>query len=307
MTASHKDRPSWVPSELFPFESRFVELAGCRVHYVDEGSGPLLLLLHGNPTWSFLYRDIIRGSSSDFRCIALDYPGFGLSTAAPGYDFEPESHAKVVELFVEHLDLTDITLFVQDWGGPIGLGVAARHPERFAKLVIGNTWAWPVNGDRHFERFSRLMGGAFGGFMIRNFNAFVNLLIPAGVKRHKVSRQVMTVYRMPFADRKAREATHIFPRAILRSRDYLERVEAGLPRLGNLPALILWGDRDIAFREKERLRFESAFPFHETAVLKGAGHFIQEDAADEIVSAIRAWWGRGATAAHDADQEALSD
>lgn len=285
------ERPGWLPRRLYPFESRFVEVEGCRVHYVDEGSGPALLMLHGNPTWSFLYRGIIQRLRDRFRCVALDYPGFGLSTAAPGYDFRPATHARIVEQFVLGLDLRELTPVMQDWGGPIGLAVAERHPERIQALVIANTWAWPVMGDRRFERFSKLLGGRAGGFFIRRFNAFVNLLVPVGV-RHKVPREVMTAYRQPLATPARREATHVFPREILASREFLATVESSLPRLQSLPALIVWGDRDMAFREKERRHFERLFPDHRTVVLRGAGHFLQEDAPAEVASAIGAWWAQ---------------
>jgi haloalkane dehalogenase len=132
-------RPSWVPTHLYPFEDRYADVAGCRLHYVDEGSGPPLLLLHGNPTWSFLYRNVILGLRERYRCIAVDYPGFGLSAPRPGYGFRPAEHAEVVEGLVEQLDLTGITMMVQDWGGPIGFAVATRRPERFARFVVGNT------------------------------------------------------------------------------------------------------------------------------------------------------------------------
>ena len=184
-------RPSWLDERLFPFRSRFLELDGCRVHYVDEGEGPPLLLLHGNPTWAFLYRNVIGGLRDRFRCVALDYPGFGLSSAREGYGYTPAEHADIVERFLLALDLSNTTLMVQDWGGPIGLGVAARHPRRFRALVVGNTWAWPVNGNLLFELFSRFVGGPPGGFLIRNFNAFVNLLVPAGVRRVRLPKEVM--------------------------------------------------------------------------------------------------------------------
>src|SRR4051812_28438464 len=123
-------RPAWVPDRLFPFESRFADVAGARVHYVDEGEGPVLLLVHGNPTWSFLYRDVIRGLRDRFRCIAVDLPGFGLSRPVPPpYSFTPVEHAAVLEQLVVHLDLREATLMVQDWGGPIGMAVATRMPE----------------------------------------------------------------------------------------------------------------------------------------------------------------------------------
>src|SRR5207244_9469335 len=103
-------RPPWLPQELYPFESHYADIDGARVHYVDEGSGPPLLLLHGNPTWSFLYRDLIKELRGSFRCIAPDHPGFGLSRAAPGYRYTPAEHANVLERFVERLVLYGVTM-----------------------------------------------------------------------------------------------------------------------------------------------------------------------------------------------------
>src|SRR5262249_42237933 len=130
------NRPAWIDNELFPFESRFVEIDGCRVHYIDEGHGPPILFVHGNPTWSFLYRELIVQLEERFRCIALDHPGFGLSVARPDYRFTAAEHTNVLTRFIEALDLTELTVMGQDWGGPIGLGAAARQPERIAALVI---------------------------------------------------------------------------------------------------------------------------------------------------------------------------
>jgi haloalkane dehalogenase len=282
-------RPDWLTRELFPFESRFVEVDGHVVHYVDEGSGPTLLMLHGNPTWSFLYRHLIARLHDRFRCVALDYPGFGLSTAAPGYDHLPESHEEVLHRFVDRLALERFVPVVQDWGGPIGLGLAGQRPERVAGLVIGNTWAWPVGDDPHFRRFSGVMGGAVGGFAIRRFNAFVNLLIPLGTRRRKLSRAEMAAYRRPLDTPRRREASHVFPREIVGSAAFLARVEAGLARLKDTPALICWGDADFAFRAKERARFEARFADSTTVVLRGASHYIQEDAPEDLAKAIRDW------------------
>ncbi len=177
-------RPEWVSAELFPYESRFLELDSGRLHYIDEGDGPVLLLLHGNPTWSFLYRHLIGRLRHRFRCIALDFPGFGLSSAAPGYCFTPAEHARILDRFVTALALDSLTPVLHDWGGPIGLAVAGRNPKRVRALVICNTFAWPADGDRHFEWFSKVMGGPLGRIAIRRLNAFVNLMVPAGTRRH---------------------------------------------------------------------------------------------------------------------------
>jgi haloalkane dehalogenase len=280
--------PPWVPKDLYPFEPHYLELDGARVHYVDEGSGQPLLLLHGNPTWSFLYRDLIKGLSDRYRCIAPDHPGFGLSDAPTGYGYTPAEHANVLERFVEHLDLTDTTMMVQDWGGPIGFAVATRHPERFSAFVIGNTWAWPKS-DPGTQVFSRVLGGPIGGYLILRRNFFVEKIIPGNVKRRKLSDAVMDAYRGPFPTPESRRPMHVFPREILGSRPFLAEIERGLPALANRPALLVWPTKDVAFREPERRRWEQIFPGHRTVVLDGAGHYIQEDSPEEIIAAIRDW------------------
>jgi haloalkane dehalogenase len=280
--------PEWIPRDLYPFESRYADVEGARVHYVDEGSGPPLLLLHGNPTWSFLYRDLIEGLKDRFRCIALDYPGFGLSEAPPGYSYTPAEHAGVVEGFLLQLDLRAVTMMVQDWGGPIGFAAATRHPDRFAEFVIANTWAWPKS-DPGTQIFSRLLGGPVGRQLILRHNFFVEKIIPAGVRRKQLSEDVMNAYRGPFPTPESRVPTHVFPRAILASRPFLAEVADRLPTLSEHPALIVWPTKDIAFRTPERKRWEETFPNHHTVMLEGAGHYVQEDAGEEIIAAVREW------------------
>jgi haloalkane dehalogenase len=282
-------RPTWIPADLYPFEDRYADVDGARVHYVDEGEGPPLLLLHGNPTWSFLYRDVIKGLRDRYRCIAPDHPGFGLSKTVPaGYAFTPAAHAKILEQLILQLDLRGITMMVQDWGGPIGFSAATRHPERFDAFVIANTWAWPKS-DPGTQVFSRLLGGPIGGYLILKRNFFVEKILPGGVRRRTLSDAVMNAYRGPFPTPESREPVHVFPREILGSRPFLGEIERRLPTLAAKPALITWPTKDVAFREPERRRWEDLFPQHHTVLIEGAGHYVQEDAADEIVRAIRDW------------------
>lgn len=290
MTEPDRAPPPWLDPALFPFRSRFVTVDGHRLHYVDEGQGPTLLMFHGNPTWSFAYRHLITRLREAFRCVAFDYPGFGLSTAAPGYEPLPRHHAQVAERFVDTLGLTDFTPVVQDWGGPIGLWVAGRRPDRVRALLIGNTMAWPVSDDPHFVRFSKVMGGPVGGFAIRHFNAFVNVMIPLGTPKRSLSRAEMRAYRAPMASPERREATHVFPREVLGSAEFLAEVAALLPGLAPKPALLCWGDKDIAFRAKELARFQALLPNARTVPLPGAGHYVQEEAPDEIAAALRGFW-----------------
>lgn len=284
------DKPSWVPQDLFPFESRYVDIEGSRVHYIDEGRGPTLLFLHGNPTWSFLYRNIVLELRDSFRCVALDYPGFGLSSASEGYDFTPAAHARTVGSFVAQLDLQNLTLMGQDWGGPIGLEVATRDPERCAGFIFGNTWAWPLNGIFHFEVFARIMGSSMSRVWIRNANAFVNVMIPLGTRTH-LPADVMRAYREPFAQKERRRPTWQFPRELLESKSFMEDLEGRLPQVTDLPTLFVWGGSDFALRKKVELpRFQRLFTNHHTVVLPKARHFFQEDAPADAAKAIRDWF-----------------
>jgi haloalkane dehalogenase len=277
--------PQWVSHELYPFDNNYLEIDGCRVHYVDEGTGPPLLLLHGNPTWSFLYRNIITGLRHRFRCVAVDYPGFGMSTAPPAYGFTPAEHARVLNEFITFLDLQNITMMVHDWGGPIGFAAATRQPERFTAFVIGNTFAWPKS-DLFTQVFSRTFGGPIGGWLILKRNFFVETILPANVRAEKLTSAVMDAYRGPFPTPESRKPQHIFARQILASRPWLAEVERRLPVLRARPALILWPTRDIAFRNRERRRWQELFPYSQTITLHNAGRFIAEDSAPEIVAAV---------------------
>ena len=154
----------------------------------------------------------------------------------------------------------------------------------FSGAVLAPPWSASRLGG------SALGGSAVGQFAIKRLNAFVNLLIPSGVKRGKLPPEVMAAYRGPFLDVTRREPVALFPKEIVDSGGYLAEVEQGLARLRDLPCLIVWGDADVAFKQAERERFETLFPRHRTHVLRGAGHYIQEDAGEEIALAVRTWW-----------------
>ncbi|GAB11579.1 haloalkane dehalogenase [Gordonia araii NBRC 100433] len=281
-------RPEWVDDELYPFTSRFVDVGGHTLHYLDEGTGPTLLFVHGNPTWSFLYRDVIADLRSDFRCVAVDLPSFGLSSAAPGFSYLPDEHAAALAAFVEELDLREITLVCHDWGGPIGLTVAAGQPDRFTRFVIANTAGWPAD-DLSTWLVSHAMGGPIGRLLIQRFNLFVNAMIPAGHRLRKPSDDEMAHYRNALDTRERRTASAVFPRAITGSSDFLAAVEASLPGLSDRPALIVWGDADIAFGDKALRRWEQVFDDHSTTIVAGGGHFVQSDAPEQFSRAIRDW------------------
>lgn len=268
---------------------RTLVVDGHRLHVVDRGSGPTLLMLHGNPTSSAVWGGVVDRLAGRFRCVAPDLPGFGRSEAAPGFDGRPSSLATVVEHLVERLDLRDVVLVAQDWGGPVGLRVAQRLPERFAGLVLGNTWGWPVTGDPHFERFAAAVGGPVGRLLARRTNAVVRVMLPAGHRRRRLSRAERRGYRAAFGTPERRAVTSAMAREITASAPFLAEVERGLPALRHLPVLLVWADRDIAFRDVERDRWLRELPGATLAPVPGAGHFVQSDAPEEFAAAVGAW------------------
>lgn len=282
MTARILFEPS---RELYPFRSRWFESSAGRVHYVDEGNGPPILFLHGNPTWSFLYRDIIRRLRDRFRCIAVDYPGFGLSDRPEGYRYTPGEHAQIVSELVGRLDLSDLIVMGQDWGGPIGMGVAVSAPERIRGLVIGNSWFWPA--DRFdMKTFSRVMSGSLLQWAILERNFFVERMIPTGTAR-TLSASEMRHYRGVQPNPEARVGVAEFPRQIVAAGSWLQDVAAGVERsLSKKPLLLVWGMRDLALGPRFIPRWKATFADHHLVELPSAKHFIQEDAPAEISAAI---------------------
>jgi haloalkane dehalogenase len=274
-----------IDAEEYPFTSRFYETDAGRMHYVDEGEGPVLCLLHGNPTWSYLYRELIKALAGSYRCIAPDLLGFGLSDKPFEWDYLPEHHAAMIEGFLHHLGVSDITLVIQDWGGPIGMYYATRHEDMVKAVIIMNTWSWPVDHDPHFRRFSSLMGGPMGRFLIRNFDFFTRFVMKAATgDKRSLRRSVHRRYLCVHPHRREREGMWIFPREIVRSSRWLDSIWRRIEPLGEKPVLILWGMKDIAFRQKELDRWCEVFPHAEVHRLQETGHYVQEELGPELAA-----------------------
>jgi haloalkane dehalogenase len=290
-------RPTWVDDDLYPFTDHWTALpGGAVVHHTDEGEGTPLLMVHGNPTWSFLYRDVIRSlRGHGLRCVAVDLPGFGLSRAPDGFGFRAAEHAAVLAELVEALDLRDYVLVGQDWGGPIGLGAAGRAPDRVAGLVLGNTWAWSMAPRPSAHVWSLSIGGVPGRYVVEQLNAFVEVAMRLGPRRRRPTGRVLDHYRRPFPTAASRRPTWVFAREVTGASAFLDgEVAPALAALRDRPALLPWGDQDPVFRPGDRDRLAAALPRAEVHPLRGAGHFIQEDAPYELATAIRAWWSRAA-------------
>lgn len=269
---------------LFPFRSRFHASSAGPLHYIDEGEGLPVLLLHGNPTWSFLYRGIVIRLKSSFRCIALDYPGFGLSARPEDYGYTPREHASMVRDFVRSLDLRRLTIMGQDWGGPIGLRVAVDELARLRALVMGNTWYWPLD-TWQAKTFAYVMSMAPMQSLILDKNFFVEKIMPWGV-HHPLADEVMHHYREALPTPKSRIGVAEFPRQLMDASDWLANLADEVQEeLSNVPLLLVWGLRDPAFPRHYLERFREDFRLARVHHLD-AKHYIQEDAPGEIADAI---------------------
>ena len=288
---------------LFPFESKWFQSSVGQVHYIDEGptegrsasstatsdSGPTLLFLHGNPTWSFLYRGIIVRLRKHFRCVAVDYPGFGLSPHPRGYGYTPDEHADVVSELVGGLGLRNLTIMGQDWGGPIGMREALNHRSVLRSLVMGNTWYWPLEAI-HMKGFSALLSSGAGQKQILEKNAFVERIMPMAVK-HRMAAEVMDHYRGPFPTPQSRAGVAEFPKQLTRAWGFLNGLAEEVPvQLGRVPLLLTWGTGDLAFPMSYMDRFRLDFDNVHIERLS-AKHYIQEDCPGEIAEAIERFLG----------------
>ncbi len=279
-------------SEFFPFESRWFASSVGPGHSRDEGSGRPLLLLHGNPDWSFLYRKMVVGLRDRFRCIAMDYPGFGLSVHPDdSYGYTSAEHAVVVREFVEHLDLQDMVLMGQDWGGPIGMDVASRLPEQIGGLVMGNTWFWPTDSFM-LNSFSRVMSSPPLQALITKRNLFVAPMMKRSLKA-KLTDAEFNHYLAVVPTSQSRRGIAVFPKQIRDAKPWLAELEQRVEStLSDKPIVLVWGMKDPAFGRGGILeRWVAAFPQARVIRLETAGHYIQEDAPNQIVDAISDAYG----------------
>jgi len=282
----------WIDREEYPFEPHVMRLEAGRMHYVDEGRGAPLVLVHGTPTWSFLYRHLIKDLSKNFRVVAPDHLGFGLSDKPAGWVYRPADHARNLSRLIETLGLKDIVLAVHDFGGPVGLSYAVEHAENVAGLILFNTWMWSLADRPDVVRAGRLLGGTVGKFLYEwlNFSPRVLLKMSFG-DRSKLTKEVHRHYLRVFPTRQDRHATWVLARELIGSSDWYEQLWRRRDQLRRKPALLLWGMRDKAFRADALARWGDLFENKKIVEFAAAGHFVQEEdparAAAEIENFLR--------------------
>lgn len=271
--------------EEYPFKENYLMLGSLKLHYVDEGHGDPILFLHGNPTWSFYYRNLIKEFSKNYRCIAPDHIGCGLSSKPQNYEYELENHIQNIEKLITKLDLRNIRLVVHDWGGAIGMGVATRHPERIKGIVFLNTAAF--KSLRIPMRIALCKIPVFGEWMVRTFNAFA---YPATfmASSNGLSKEVKEGLLLPYNNYKNRIATARFVKDIPLQKNHpsymtLSNIEDKLATL-KMPKLFIWGAKDFCFNMHFLKRWQDFFPEAKYLVYDKANHYVIEDEKERAIN-----------------------
>ena len=282
--------------ELYPFQSNFIELDGLKYHYLDEGKGEPVVMLHGNPTWSFYYRRLVSGLREQYRVIVPDHMGCGLSDKPQKYNYRLKQHIDNLDIFLEKLELKNITFALHDWGGAIGMGWAVRNPERVKRFVVFNTAAFLLPCIPFRISICRIP--VFGDIAVRCFNAFARLSIyMACEKKERMTPEVKSGYLAPYDSFADRIAILRFVQDIpMAPKDYsysmLEDIESRLSQFRNHPMLIIWGEKDFCFNQHFLDRWKTYFPQAEVEKVSDAGHYVVEDAWEKIVPRVKDFLAR---------------
>ena len=243
------------------------------------------------PTWSYEYRHLIKTLAKRYRCIAPDHLGFGLSARPAGFGYTPEAHAAALREFVDRLGLERFTLVVHDFGGPIGLPLALDRPSRVARVILINTWAWPIDDDPKMAKGARFIGGPIGRLLYRYANASLKLIMPSAYgDKTKLTASIHAHYLNVFRDRDARvRVLYALAKALLGSRAHYQSLLDRLAALRQVPVLIVWGMKDSAFQPYQLERWRGLLPEAQVVELRGAGHWPHEEEPAAVIAAIESF------------------
>ncbi len=282
-----------IPKNIYPFKGSYLNLNGLKLHYLDEGKGDPVVMVHGNPSWSIYYRNLINALSDSFHTIVPDHIGCGLSDK-PGdtfYDYTLTQRIDDLEALLEHLECReDITLVLHDWGGMIGMGYAARHPEMIKRIVLFNTGAFHKPKGKFFPFGLWICRNtAFGAFLVQRFNAFSRIAVRICCKRKPMPREIREAFIAPYEENSI--ATLRFVQDIPltpgdRAYNVVTEIENKLPLFKNTPVLICWGEKDFVFDKHFLNEWIRIFPKAAVHRFPDCGHYVLEDAAGEIAKLV---------------------
>ena len=287
--------------KYYPFIGRHLDLDGLALHYLDEGSGEPVVMIHGNPTWSIYYRNLVKALRDRYRCVVPDHMGCGFSDK-PGddrYDYTLGQRVNDLERLLDHLGIDGgITLVLHDWGGMIGMAYAVRHRSLIRRLVVLNTAAFHLPAGKRLPFALRLCRDTrLGAFLVRGFNAFSLVASFVGCQHFTMPAELRRAYRLPYDTWQNRIATLRFVQDIPlqpgdRSYDLVSETAKGIAAFCDLPMAVFWGELDFVFDRTFLAEWQRRFPRAEVHSYPDAGHYILEDKQDEVVPLIAEFLAR---------------
>ena len=290
--------PDWL-QPLYPFTpKRFLTPGGARMSYIDEGTSAnadeAVLMLHGNPTWSFYYRELVKRLAPDFRCVVPDHVGMGLSEKPENYRYTLEQRVDDVAALVAKLGLKRVHLVVHDWGGAIGFGFAARRPESVGRIVILNTGAFPSK--RIPARIGLCKTRFPGTALVRGLNGFAGPAAWMAMARRSLSTEEKRGYLLPYGSWADRVAVDAFVKDIPMDEAHpswpaLAATAAGIEKFRGNPVLIVWGGRDFCFNDDFYAEWRRRLPESDALYIADAGHYVIDDAREEALDRIGKFFG----------------
>ncbi len=276
----------WLDKSEYPFTSNYFDINGHRLHYIDEGQGEIILFVHGTPSWSFDSRNLIKNLKSNFRCIAIDHIGFGLSDKPEEFDYSTQNHSETLGEFILDKKLENITLVVHDFGGPIGLNFAIQNPNRIKSLIILNSWLWSSENDPDYIKLKKILKSPLLPFLYRYMNFSPRFILPKSFGDNKISTNTLKQYTKPFADKTQRNGALAFAKSLLNDQDWFEKLWNKRYTIADKPTLFIWGMKDPVIKPHNLNKFLSGFSNSQTIKLETSGHFPQEEQPEKVERAI---------------------
>ena len=269
---------NWLNTNEYPFKHHYFKVNDTTMHYVDEGEGEVLLFVHGTPSWSFEFRNVIKFLSKKYRCIAIDHIGFGLSEKPAKYDYTVQNHTASLLKLITHLQLNQFTMLVHDFGGIIGLAAAEQIPEKIKGLVILNTWCRSIQDEPEYKKMKMILGSPLMPLLYRYLNFSAKYILPAAFgERSRLTPEIHQHFLRPFSKVSERNGTIAFAKSLLRDQDYYASIGKKLSILKDKPVLIIWGMKDEFITEKHLLWMQEQFPGSKVVRYDDAGHFVLEE------------------------------
>lgn len=279
--------------DSYPFTPNCFKIGDFQMHYVDEGHGPPIVLVHGDPTWGYLYRKFVPELSKNHRCIVPDHMGMGKSgVPETPYPYRLKNHIHNLELLLLSLDLKDLTLVLHDWGGPVGMGFAVRHPEHIKSIVLMNTWAFAEWPGGPLPKLLEIIRSEKGESFVLEKNGYVKrAMVGTANYPENITPDVLNAYLAPYPDPASRKALLCWTRDITfneqdASFQEMLKIENNLNLFSDIPVQVIWGILDPVLPPDVLHKWQDIFPHAKVCEIEDASHFLQEDTPEKVLRAL---------------------